>query len=55
MRHVLADPAFLVEATIDQRLVHGFDDVALLAKLFQGRLGIAGDNPASRSVSVARP
>jgi len=45
---ILADPAFLVEATIDQRLVHGFDDVALLAKLFQGRLGIAGDNPASR-------
>src|SRR5208283_6168102 len=31
-----------------QRLVHGLDDVAPLAKLFQGRLALAGDNPASR-------
>ena len=33
---------------IRQRPVHGLDDVDPLAKLFQGRLGLAGDNPAAR-------
>jgi hypothetical protein len=45
---ILADSAFLGEAVIRQRPVHGLDDVDPLAKLFQGRLGLAGDNPASR-------
>ena len=33
---------------IGQRPVHGLDNVAPLAKRFQGRLGLAGDNPAFR-------
>ena len=45
---ILADAAFLGEVVIGQRPVHGLDDVDPLAKLFQGRLGLAGDNPASR-------
>ncbi len=48
MRHVPADAALLGEAVAGQRPVHGLDDVGPLAKLFQGRLGLAGDNPASR-------
>jgi hypothetical protein len=45
--HVLACTAFLGEAVVRQRPVHGLDDVDPLAKLLQGRLGLAGDNLAA--------
>ena len=48
MRGVLADAALLGAAVIGQRPVHGLDDVAPLAKLFQGRLGPVRDDPAAR-------
>lgn len=47
MESVLADPALLREPLIGKRPVHGLNDVVALTKLFQGDLGLAGQDAAS--------
>ena len=44
---ILPRGAFVGEAVVGQRAVHGLDDVAALAQFAQGRLGLRGDGPAA--------
>ena len=55
MKGELADAAFLGEAVLGERPVHGLDDVIALAKLFQDCSARSEMPHRPGSISVARP